>query len=98
MERMTADEIRERLIALDPVRAKDVSRWEIKIGEDSLGEPAVHVTVVYRDDRLYHAWPEQEKYRERLWDELVRLFPDRWPYVIASAESVDADPTVAPVR
>jgi hypothetical protein len=96
MEPMTADEIRERLIALDPEKAEDVSRWEIKLGEDSLGEPSIHVTLVYRDDRLYQAWPMQERYRQTLWEELIRMFPERWPYVLASAESVNADPAVAP--
>jgi hypothetical protein len=96
MEAMTADEIRERLIALDQEKAKDVSRWEIKVGEDSLGEPAVFVTVVFRDDRAHAGWVSWTDYRHAIERRLRSLLPPYWPYVWPSAESVMTDPRRVP--
>lgn len=92
MATITEDEIRAELIALDPERAADVSRWDVEIGEDSVGGPAVFVTVVYRDDRLYGAWPSHGEYRKRIEARLDEVAPERWPFVWFSAESVAIDP------
>ena len=95
MERITPEAIKDRLVALDPEKAADVSRWEVEIGEDSVGGPAVFVTVVYRDDRLHAAWSGHKAYQELLRQRLVDLLPDHWAYVRLSAESISADPLMA---
>ncbi|MFN0145703.1 MAG: hypothetical protein ACKVT1_04275 [Dehalococcoidia bacterium] len=92
----TPEAIRDELVRLDPERAADVSRWEVEIGEDSVGDPAVFVTVVYRDDRLYAAWKRRREYTGLIEAGLTALLPGRWPYVTLSAESVAIDPERAP--
>ena len=96
MDRITPEAIKDRLVALDPEKAADVSRWEVEIGEDSVGDAAVFVTVVYRDDRSHAGWLTWTEYRHALEAQLRTLLPDHWPYVRPSAVSVETDPRRVP--
>ncbi len=96
MATITPDLIREQLIALDPGKAADVSRWEIAMGEDSVGYPSVFVTVVYRDDRAHAGWLTWTEYRHALEARVRTLLPDHWAYVRPSAVSVATDPRRVP--
>jgi hypothetical protein len=92
MPQPDVDEIREFAVRLDPDLAKAVSRWEIEVGEDWLGELAIHVAVVFKDSEIRRVWTKREAFRKRLREGLRALAPDCYPFVRFDAESVALDP------
>lgn len=89
MSRPSPEAVREAAIAVDPEFAKSVARWEIEVGEDWLGKPAVFVKVVLRDRSLASVWDSLLTRRRRLVEQLLAVLPDAYfPYVSFSAESV----------
>ena len=91
----TAEEIREALADIgDPA----IDRLDIEVRPDSTGEPAVFVTVVFKDADLYDGWLRRNDLRARLRKRLVEFVPELWPFVDFSAQTVAADPELAPAR
>ena len=82
---------------LDPDFAPFVSRWDIDVGEDWTGDPAVHVVVVLKDATIRAAWKIRVPYREELFETLLERVPGYFPYVGFSAESEAINPE-EPVR
>lgn len=92
MARPNPDAIRDLVEGLDPGFAETVARWEIDIGEDWLGEPAVHVTIVFKDARIRDVWKSKDDYRKRLERALRNYLPEHYPFIVFSAESVALNP------
>jgi len=92
MVRPDSEEIRRLAIELGPEVADAVSRWEIRVGDDWLGEPAIFVTVVFKDSQIHRAWKIRRPFRERLHDALLQRFPEYYPFIGFSAESVAINP------
>lgn len=86
--------VRVEVLKVDSDYARAVSRFDIEVTDDSTGDPAIFVTVVFKDTDLYGAWPKRDAYREKIQDHLFEEWPDRYPYVTFSAESVAIDPEV----
>ncbi len=97
MSRPTPLEIHEVAANLDPEFAKAVSRWEVSVGEDSTGDPAIFVTIVFRDAAIHAAWPGRAAFRDRLRDLLFDIAPGYYPFIGFSAESEAINPE-QPVR
>ncbi len=97
MSRPTPLEIHDIAANLDPEFAKAVSRWEVSVGEDSTGDPAIFVTVVFRDTAIHDAWKSRISYRDELFETLIDTYPDYYPFVGFSAESEAINPE-QPVR
>jgi hypothetical protein len=93
MARPDPDAIRKLAIELDPELAKSVSRWEIEVGEDWLGEPAIHVAIVLKDEDIRRLWKSRDAFRDRLRDALREFAPDYYPFIRFDAESVSLGPT-----
>jgi hypothetical protein len=92
MVRPDVDAIRELAIDLDPELANAVARWEIEVGEDWLGGPAIHLTIVFKDSEIRRVWKSRGAYRERLRDELLAMAPEHYPFIRFSAESEALNP------
>jgi hypothetical protein len=92
MARPDPGAIRELAIGLDPELAESVSRWEIDVGEDWLGEPAIHVAIVLKDSEVRRVWRARDEFRNRLRDELRAFAPDYYPFIRFDAESVALNP------
>ena len=91
----TAEDIREALADIsDPA----IDRLDIEVRPDSTGEPAVFVTVVFRDADLREAWFRRNDLRARIRARLVEFVPELWPFVWFSAQTVAANPYAAPAR
>jgi hypothetical protein len=88
-----ADTVRDVALSLDPDMTAAASRWDVRVGQDWMGNPAVFVTLVFRDDAIGKVWRRREDYRRALRDRLFELLPeDYYPFIGFSAESVALDP------
>lgn len=60
-----------------------VHRYEVELGEDSVGDPAVYVLIYVDDDKK----PSKEKLSQlrdltdSLSQDLIVKLPQRWPYI-----------------
>jgi len=92
------EEIRKAAIEVDPEFAKAVARWEIEVGEDWRGEPAVFVVIVLRDADVARVWRTRDAFRRRLRERLFELLPEEYyPFITFSAESESLDPRAAAI-
>lgn len=85
-------EIRTIAEGLDPAFATAVRRWDVEVREDSSGQPAVFVVIVLKDEAIRSVWKSRNAYRERLFDRLLALAPDYFPFIRFDAESEALDP------
>jgi hypothetical protein len=90
--RPTVDDVREIALSLDPGFNRVVSRWEIEVGEDWLGEPGIFVKIVLRDSDLHAIWKSRIAFRNSLRRRLLDLYPDYFPFITFSAESIAINP------
>ncbi len=86
------DAIRAFAANLDPRFAENVSRWDVVVGEDWTGEPAIFVTIVLKDATIHSAWKTRGPYREQLFESLLREMPGYYPFIDFSAESDAVNP------
>lgn len=56
------------------------------------------VTPVFKDAEIREAWAHRETLRDAVRRRLRELLPDRWPFVVFSAESPDTYPEGQPSR
>ena len=96
MSKPTVSEIMDEARAVDPEYGAKINRFEIAIGEDSLGQDGIFLTMVFDDAEARTAWAGRDSFRKALEDRLFQRFPDFFPYVRVSAESVALDPESAP--
>ncbi len=89
---ISPDDVQRALEAIPDELRNAVSRWEIAIDEDWSGDPATHVRVLFKDAELIRAWPQRNRYRDRIRETLWNLLPDRIPYVLFSGETQAANP------
>ena len=92
---MNTETVRQRLAAIDHPLRDAVARWEITIGTDDTGEPAIDVVVVLYDADIRRVWRQRNILRDLVRDRLREIAPERWPYVTFSAESEALNPEVA---
>lgn len=92
MGRPDPEEIRRLAIELGPELADAVSRWEITVGLDWLGEPSIDMIVVFKDSDIRRVWKIRRPFQERLFRALLDRYPDYYPFIAFSAESVAINP------
>ncbi|MFN0093403.1 MAG: hypothetical protein ACKVVT_01320 [Dehalococcoidia bacterium] len=95
--RPSADDVRAFSQSLDPAFAENVSRWDVRVGEDHWGDPAIFVTAVLKDSHAHRAWGTLRGFEQRLFRALLERHPEYFPFVLFSAESEALDPLV-PVK
>lgn len=86
------NDVLDEIAQVDPDYAKAVKRFEVQVKEDSTGDPAIFVTIVLKSRGIRAAWPKREPFRETIEERLSKNWPERFPYVTFSAESVWIDP------
>ena len=91
----TVQEIRD---ALADINDPAVDRLDIEVRPDSTGEPAVFVTVVFRDADLREGWLRRNDLRASIRARLVEFVPELWPFVWFSAQTAAANPYAARAR
>ena len=86
-----------QLKAIDYPKMDAIDRWEVRLDEDWSGDPAVFVTITYKDAEIRDAWPTRNKLVDAVRSLAEAAFPDRWSYVDLTADS-DIDPDPDPPR
>jgi hypothetical protein len=91
------DRIKTALEQFEHPASVAVKRWEVTVGEDWIGEPAVFATAVLEESRTRAIWHMIHDF-EREAELIVRgIAPDRWPVVRVTADDLAFDPD-PPVR
>ena len=94
MAEPTVKEVMREIAATDPDFEAGVSRFDVRVGEDSNGLPGIFIKVVLADKTIREYWPHRNAFKEALRRRLWKRFPDSFPFVWFSAESEAINPEV----
>jgi hypothetical protein len=89
---ISPEELSQELARIDDPAASAVAEWQVRVDNDWSGDPAIHVVIVLRDERVRDVWPGRESLRTKARDLLRQLAPERWPFIAFSAQSDSLDP------
>lgn len=92
---MNADTIKAKLTGLALAEQSAIADWDVTVGSDSTGDPAVWVFVIVRDDRLADFEPTWNDARWRIKGAVSEVAPEAFTYVRMQLESEVEHPMAA---
>src|SRR4051794_23084462 len=91
----TADavnELEQAIRGIDHPAVAAVAKWDVRLDEDWSGDPAVYITVTFKDSEIRRIWPTRNELRASIEAAATRLLPGRLVYVRLTAQSIAIDP------